>query len=241
MKRYYSISQYPGTTGQYYYSWFFKQYSIDATYTPIGCLPDDFDRIVSELLLQPDTSGISVSMPYKSAIIQHCIVTALSVTDYDSCNTVVVTDSGYIGHNCDLAGVVGVTRDIAIDTSISVLGNGAIGKMFYEYLQRSKYTNVKLYSRSIGNWSDRHSNTEVVINCTALGTSSHESPLERIPDGVTKVIDLSVNAAQLSQQCHAISYVGGMEFYRYQFIDQFERYTGIAISPEQFEVARKQR
>jgi shikimate 5-dehydrogenase len=243
MNCYYSISQYPGTTGKYYYSWFFDKHGIDATYVPIGCDPGEFDVVMTDLLNKPDTFGISISMPYKTRVIKYCTTIASSVSDYNSCNTIVVNSSWYTGHNCDLSGVIGVISGVDLNTSISVLGNGAMGKMFYGYLQQSKYTNVKLYSRSMGNWEDRHTSTEIIINCTALGTSSSGSPLNQIPDGVTRVIDLSVNETELSHQCfiNSVKYTGGMEFYRYQFIDQFKKYTGITIEPTQFEIAKNQR
>ena len=157
--KYYSVSQYPGSTGQYYYSYFFKKYNIAATYTPLGCVTDDFETLLNSLLDDADTAGISISMPYKRSILEH--VTKRngnhdrSVIQYALANTVVVNPN-LTTYNCDLQGVVEVTKQLPVDSKISILGNSAMGKMFSDYLIASKYKNVMMYSRSMGNWNERY-------------------------------------------------------------------------------------
>ncbi len=225
--KYYSISQYPGTTGQYYYSYFFKKYTIDATYTPLGCTTDNFETLMNSLLDDPVTAGISISMPYKRNIIDY--VTNRNgnhdqyVTQYALANTVIVNPT-LTTYNCDLQGVIEVTKQLPIDSKISILGNGAMGKMFSDYLCESKYKHVMIYSRSIGNWNE----PDVIINCTSVGTVTRESPLDYIPKLAKTVIDLSVVSGTLesSTQCN---YISGLNFYYYQFIEQFYRYTDIRL------------
>lgn len=240
MKNYYSISQYPGSTGKHYFTWFFKHYNIDATYTPIGCDPVDFDTKITYLLNSESTSGISISMPYKKSVMKHCNTLDLTAQLYDMCNTLVVNPNQLIGYNCDIAGVKGVTSGLSTDNCITILGNGVIGKMFYSYLYDAKYVHIHLYSRSIGNWNERHADSTVIINCTALGTISENSPLEYIPKSVKLVIDLSMKKSELYNQCvsNGIKYISGIDFYSYQFIDQFKRYTGIVTTKSQFDDAR---
>jgi shikimate 5-dehydrogenase len=231
--KYYSVSQYPGTTGQYYYSYFFKKYNIAATYTPLGCTPDNFETLMNSLLDDEDTAGISISMPYKRNVIEY--VTKRngnhdhSVIQYALANTV-ITNPKLTTYNCDLQGVIEVTKPLPIDSKISILGNGAMGKIFSDYLNESKYKSVMIYGRDIGNWSERYDEADVIINCTSVGTITRESPLDYIPKRTKTIIDLSVVSGDLetltSSHCN---YISGLNFYYYQFIEQFYQYTSIRL------------
>ena len=70
-----------------------------------------------------------------------------------------------------------------------------------------------------------------MINCTALGTSTFDSPykLGQIPPDARVVIDLTIKDNELQEQCKIarVKYISGREFYRAQFLKQFEIYTGI--------------
>lgn len=230
--KYYSVSQYPGTTGQYYYSYFFKKHNIDATYTPLGCTTDNFETLMNSLLDDTDTAGISISMPYKRNIIDYVTkrngTHDQTVTAYELANTVVVNPT-LTTYNCDLQGVMEVTKHLPIDNKIAILGNGAMGKMFSDYLSESKYTNIMIYSRSIGNWNERYNQADAIINCTSVGTVTRESPLEYIPELTTTVIDLSVISGTLETLSKHCRYVNGLTFYYYQFIEQFYQYTNIRL------------
>jgi shikimate dehydrogenase len=242
IKKFYSISQYPGTTGKYYYKYFFKHYNINATYTPLGCPPKLFNDMIVSLLNDSSTSGISISMPYKNIAIQYCNELSEEAKKYNLCNTIFIESNNVTGYNCDYMGVLGISKEIHPNDSIAILGSGSIGKMFYDHMVNSKY-NVKLYSRSIGNWNNRHNKVDVIINCTALGTISDDSPLDYIPISANRVIDLSMKKTELWNQCMSrnIKYIGGLEFYCHQFIDQFKKYTGIIITKDSFELAGQQR
>jgi shikimate 5-dehydrogenase len=235
--KYYSISQYSGTTGQYYYNYFFDRRNIDAIYIPLGCQPHEFENTVDRLLADPLTRGISVSMPYKRRIVDYVSLNYGthhdSVTEYGLCNTV-LTDPCLTSYNCDLAGVIMVSENISTDSTISILGAGAMGKMFHQYLTAHKYSNVTVYSRGTDNWQDRNESADVIINCTALGTSRNNSPLVHIPKNTTMIIDLSIKPGVLHQQAlvSGTAYVSGLEFYYHQFIDQFRCYTGITLEYE---------
>jgi shikimate 5-dehydrogenase len=230
MKQYYSVSQYPGKNGQFFYSKFFEYYEIEASYTPIGTtlLSNTLNEIKSL------ASGISVSMPFKNEIIDFLDIKDLAVENYLVCNTINVINSQLHGFNCDLEGVKFLSKKINSSSSISVLGNGCIGKMFSKYLNDRKPV---IFSRSLSNWEDRHKNNEVIINCTSLGTSHPESPLKYIPKKTKLIIDLSLLNNDLEKLCFAnqITYINGFEFYKAQFLKQFEIYTNIVPDPNYFD------
>jgi len=228
MKKYISISQYPGQTGQYFYTEFFKHYNIDAVYEPRAAT--DLNRAVEQAILD-NVAGISVSMPFKQAVIEYLEKKDYLVDVYNSCNTINIEQGQLVGYNCDFAGVEYTVEEIAQAelTTISILGNGAMGTMYKDYLTDNNY-NPFVFARSNGTWDFRHLITEVIVNTTSFGTAADASPLDYIPAGVKLVIDLAIKPNQLQQQClnSNVKYIGGAEFYKQQFLRQFEIYTGIA-------------
>ncbi len=231
MQQFFSISQYPGKTGQYYYQSFFKEYKIDASYTPLGS--ESFRQTFDEVV-KTNPCGISVSMPFKQDVIELVDDVDVSVLNYDTCNTVKFVNQKTVGYNADLFGVIEVCKYFDIDDSISVLGNGCMANMFKKYLNKS---HIKQYARSLENWDLRHQDSKVFINCTALGTSEKKSPLEYIPGKAKIIIDLAVNDNNLKKICQEsnIKYYGGLNFYKAQFLKQFEIYTDKLPDPDFFD------
>ena len=229
MKKFYSISQYPGKTGKYFYSSFFNFHNLDNIYIPLGT--DDFNDTFLEIL--PKASGISISMPFKQKVISYLNEVDKYASEHNSCNTVKIDNNKSYGYNCDLEGVISVSKHLEPNQSISILGNGCMGKMFLKYLADYK---VNIFSRSLNNWDLRHDNYDVVINCTSLGTSTRESPIDLFQN--TKlVIDLSLNDNDLKKLCfeNNIQYINGIEFYKAQFLKQYCIYTDISADPEYFD------
>jgi shikimate 5-dehydrogenase len=233
MKKFISLSKYPGIMGKYFYTEFFKHYNIEAVYEPRAC--DDIKSAVDSAVNQ-GVSGISVSMPFKQTVISQLNQRSASVELYYSCNTITIDKEIVKGHNADLAGVEHVAKSILRSDRITVLGAGAIGSMFVKYLEESHCDKLNLCARNLNTWTDRYRPTDVIINCTALGTSINESPykLGQIPPETRLVIDLAINNNEFKQQCqnYGIKYMSGREFYRSQFLKQFEIYTGITADYE---------
>ena len=224
MKQFYSLSQYPGTTGETYYRKFFALKKLPYTYTALKC--ENISDSVTQLR-KSNASGFSVSMPYKSTVIPLLDSVDELVNQFNSCNTVVNINGKYIGYNTDYYGAMHVLENISTSESINILGNGAMGNMFKQILG----DRAIVYSRSLGNWNDIHNLTGIVINCTSLGTSTNNSPFKQLPE-ISHVIDLAIADNDLKNQCtvNHIKYTSGKEMYQYQFKKQFEIYTGIMLS-----------
>lgn len=240
MKKFISLSKYPGKTGQYFYTRFFQHYDIDATYEPRGT-----DNLAVSLAhaFEEHVDGISVSMPYKHEIIQYLDDTSGYVNIYHACNTVMINDKKLIGYNSDIAGVDWACKNIRLGQKITILGNGAMASMFVKYLEDEHYGNLTIAGRSSGTWDKKDHSTDVVINATALGTANSDSPYTELPNGVQLIIDLAVKPNDLQQQCLAagVKYLSGMEFYKQQFLAQFKIYTGITASSELFDQFERER
>jgi shikimate dehydrogenase len=85
-----SLSNYPGNTGTYYYSKFFKKYKYQADYNAFG-IKDLNSGIID--LVSKDYKGFSLSMPFKREIIDHLDVSDPLCQKYKSCNTVLIKNS----------------------------------------------------------------------------------------------------------------------------------------------------
>ena len=226
MKKFISLSKYPGKTGEYFYNNFFEYYGIDAVYEPRGT--DNLYRSIEQAIMD-NVAGISISMPYKTEVIQYLDKVTGQCEIYNSCNTVAVKKGQFIGHNADIAGVEYTCKFINKGDKITILGSGAMATMYCTYLEPDHYANLNVCARSLNTWQNKDLPADVVINATGLGTSTSESPYETFPNGIRLVIDLAMKSNQLEQQCKSagIKYISGREFYKEQFLKQFEIYTGI--------------
>lgn len=233
MKTYVSYSSNPGTQGKYFYNKFFNYYNCDSVYMPKS---SSIQNIQKDLLeAKKKYEGISISMPFKSLVIKELDYVDKSVTDYMSCNTIINKTGKLHGYNTDVFGVAYVCNNINSFSNVCILGNGSIGRMFITFLTANKYVNLSVFSRSLNNWEQRHSEFDVVINCTGLGTIENTSPFKHLSDRVKCVIDMSINPNKLTDQARNINYVSGQVFYKQQFIKQFKLYTDIDIDTKVYD------
>jgi shikimate 5-dehydrogenase len=236
MHRFISLASHPGKTGTYFYNRFFNDFQLTGHhYTALACV--DLQSTINTEIAQGHLCGISISMPFKKTIIPLLNKVDDSVKQHNTCNTVLVDNGKLIGYNADLAGAEHVLSMINDNDRVTILGNGSIGSMIHRMINGR----ATMFSRSLGNWEERHQPADVIINATAAGTSIPESPLEMIP-GSRLVIDLATKPGSLANQCltTGTDYVGGLIFYKYQFIRQFNIYTGISIDPNEFDRLEKE-
>lgn len=228
MKNFLSFSSNPGTTGLRYYSYFFKKYNIDAVYIPKKA--ENLNDAIG-YARSVKASGFSVSMPFKKEIITYLNEMDASVFEYATCNTVKIVDDKLIGYNADYLGALAILKLIKPYHHVTILGNGAMGSMLHKLIP-----NAKLISRSLKNWEDRILGSDVIINCSALGTISEESPFVELPK-TNLVIDLALKNNNLKLQCQLknVKYVSGIYFYKHNFLEQFKIYTGIRLHENEFE------
>ena len=225
-----SISSSPGTIGKYYYSEFFKYYGISAKYDSMKATDIKEARSFLDNKLY---SGFNISMPFKSQIINLLDFVAPDVSLYNSCNTIRLQDKELHGYNTDICGVLKIVDSLSQSDYVLVLGNGAIGKMIAKVL---KHRNIEfeVISRSLSNWDKRHQRCDVMINCTSLGTSVLESPINEIM-GTHSVYDLTFKGYELQKKCTSIKYFSGIFFYKEVFLQQFMLHTSIPPDAEYFD------
>lgn len=225
---FYSLSQYPGKTGEFYYNSFFKKLNLPFTYTALACT----DLATSVAEMKQKAAGFSVSMPFKEKILDFLDVVDPIVAMYSTCNTVKIRNGLLKGYSTDYYGAEWIAQIIPQNSYVAVLGDGSMGTL----IKRVIGANAQIFSRNTDNWDKRHDVGGVVVNCTSFGTATTESPFSKLPD-VKLVIDLAINDNQLKAQCRdaGIKYVAGIEFYKRQFVKQFEIYTDTRLNLWDFE------
>lgn len=225
-----SLSNFPGKTGKFYYSKFFEYYNIDAEYNPHRA--ENTQEFLT-YLSDESYSGFNISMPFKQQVIKYLHVSSQDVLRYNSCNTIKIVDGKFQGFNTDKNGVLKMMSYILTTDYVIVLGNGVLGKTFANILNSNRIQ-FEVFSRSLNNWEMRHKSCDVLINCTALGTSIDSSPVEVL--NVTRtVIDLAIKESKLKLMSKSHHYVSGRMFYREVFFEQFAIHTSIYPDPDYFD------
>lgn len=227
-KKFISLAKFPGKVGNFFYNYFFKKYNLDYTYTSIGC-----DSIESYIVNFKNFSGISISMPYKTAVVPYLNYCDDLVKKYKICNTVKVVDNFLYGYNTDYFGVKYILTLIQKNDRVSLLGDGAMARIFSNSL-----LNYDQYSRKLNNWNLRDKDTDVIINCTAIGTSVDKVLFSNFPKS-RLLIDLSFNNSLLRDEAESngTKYISGLQFYKFVFLEQFKIYTKIELHSHEFDSA----
>lgn len=204
----------------------------------------DLLACVKEIPIQ----GLSVTMPYKEAIIPYLDNTDPHTSKIGACNTVVRSQEGKLyGFNTDTSGVVGPLeqRMPLHDVRVLVLGAGGAaraavfglkdrGAQIF-ILNRTVASAQKLArqakARTIKRADLKKLDFDVIINATPVGMGNiHESPLHADEIKARYVFDMVYDPAetrllQLAKQRGA-EVIPGSEMFVHQAARQFEIWTG---------------
>ena len=201
--------------------------------------------------------GASISMPFKEAIIPMLDSLEPSAEAIESVNTVVNSAGKLVGSNTDFEAVAQLLTKSQIDSSSKVLvrGSGGMAKAVVAAFKQAGFSNLTVTARSeqtgsalaakYGYSFDEASlNTpgfDVLVNVTPIGMSgADESELsfskEMIASANT-VFDVVAFPVQTPLVIEAKSQgkllITGAEVIALQAAIQFEKYTGVKITPEQ--------
>lgn len=213
-----SLASRPGTTGTTFYNKLFNYHGIDAEYVACTCI--DFREDIE--LARETCAGVSITMPFK-----------LEVADYidewgcepGPVNTLKIEQYNLIAYNCDLLGLEENIADLIDNKSIVILGDGAMSENVIS-LCDDYNASYQQFSRKLGNWDHRHVSADVLINCTSVGMSIKDCPVDTV-DQVSTVIDCVIGSTKLFNMAKqsGLNAVSGAEIYLSQFKHQFKIYT----------------
>src|SRR6202162_411426 len=224
----------------------FRRENVNAVYLPLHA------RTLKDLLTclrEIPIHGISVTMPYKEAILPHLDNTDAHTTKIGACNTVVRAQDGKLyGFNTDTSGVVRpLERRLSTlqDAKILVLGAGGAARAAVFglkergaevfILNRSAVPAQKLarraHARSVKRADLKKYSFDVIINATPVGMGhTRESPLQEKEINARYVFDMiydppETQLLQLAKQRGA-QIIPGIEMFVHQAASQFEIWTG---------------
>ncbi len=192
--------------------------------------------------------GLSITMPYKEAILQYLDNTDSHTTKIGACNTVVRAQDGKLyGFNTDTAGVVRpLEQRIALEGArILVLGAGGAARAAVFglkergcevfILNRTPAPAQKLArqakARTIKRQDLRKLAFDVIVNATPLGMSnSSESPLNENEINAKYAFDMVYDPAETrflkTAKARGAQIIPGIEMFVQQAARQFEIWTG---------------
>lgn len=174
----------------------FSRAGLDAVYVPFPT--DDVNEffILAEYL---GMGGFSVTIPYKTAVLECLDEVSEEVKDIGSCNTVVRTEKGWKGSNSDYSGFLGpIIPEIESGRIRSALVVGAGGAAYaVVWALRSRGVEVTILNRTLEkakklsqinscrygemkDLKDYEGKVDLVVNTTSVGLAPHSegNPLE---------------------------------------------------------------
>jgi 3-dehydroquinate dehydratase / shikimate dehydrogenase len=192
--------------------------------------------------------GLSITMPYKEAIVKHLDNTDSHTTKIGACNTVVRAQDGKLyGFNTDAAGVVRpLEQRITLEhAKILVLGAGGAARAAVFGL-KERGAEVYILNRSIGPARKLAHRArartlkradlkklafDVIINATPVGMgNTRESPLNENEIQARYVLDMIYEPAETRlmklARARGAEVIPGIEMFVHQAARQFEIWTG---------------
>ncbi len=192
--------------------------------------------------------GLSITMPYKEAILQHLDNTDSHTTKIGACNTVVRAQDGKLyGFNTDTAGVVRpLEQRLALEGArILVLGAGGAARAAVFglkergcevfILNRTPAPAQKLArqakARTIKRVDLKKLSFDVIVNATPVGMSNtRESPLNENEINAKYGFDMVYDPAETrflkAAKARGAQIIPGIEMFVHQAARQFEIWTG---------------
>ena len=192
--------------------------------------------------------GLSITMPYKEAILKHLDNTDSHTTKIGACNTVVRAQDGKLyGFNTDAAGVVRpLEQRITIEQAkILVLGAGGAARAAV-YGLKERGAEVYILNRSLGPAQKlarsararlmkradlKKMRFDVIINATPVGMgNTRETPLKENEINTRYLFDMVYDPPETRlmklARARGTEIIPGIEMFVHQAARQFEIWTG---------------
>lgn len=151
---------------------------------------------INSFFKERNFKGLNVTNPYKKIAKQYCDYLD-EVSKKTGCVNTIVNKSGKLyGYNTDYYGFLFMLNRMNIrikDPLFLIVGNGATSVMAKTVLFDLGYKNIKIVSRrGERNFKDLYymEDTNILINCTPLGTYPHEN--DDYPIDIRKLKELKV-------------------------------------------------
>ncbi|MBU4466411.1 MAG: shikimate 5-dehydrogenase [Actinobacteria bacterium] len=200
--------------------------------------------------------GCSVSMPFKEAVIPLVDEMETSAAAIESVNTIVNDGGRLVASNTDYEAVSALLREHAVDTALPVVvrGSGGMAKAVVAAFRGAGFDTLTVLARNEQagraladkygyTWSrdEPAPGSSVIVNVTPLGMTGADADALAFPPAVIEAAEVVFDVVAFPAETplvHAGNRAGalvitGAEVIAIQAARQFERYTGVSVSPDQ--------
>lgn len=203
----------------------FAAVGLDWAYVPLPVEPERVGEAVLGLRAL-GFAGANVTIPHKTAVIEHLDEVDDFAREAESVNTIVVRDGRLRGLSTDGLAVVSAVRAEGVETL--VLGAGGAAKAVAAAL-RAAGAQVRMTSRRDTGWLEGVHEVDLLVNATPVKDSLLVQPLPHqqvvdlayVPDGGQTALVAAAHEAG----CPVI--VDGLEVLLRQGAASFEQWTGV--------------
>lgn len=230
----------------------FAALGINAEYSALAVTPSDLASAVAGLREQ-GALGASITVPHKTAVMQHCDTLSDAAQAIGAANTLEFRDDGSIcGHNTDAVGYVRALRDATGEDpsgrKVVLLGGGGAARAVAHGLTEAGASQLRVIVRTPGKvtWTQAElwetavlegalHDCELLVDCTSMGLDEESEakipapvPLECMPR--TAIVSTLVYHRQTTLLAEAASAglatVDGSGMLLFQGAVAFEIWTG---------------
>ncbi|MWB97308.1 shikimate 5-dehydrogenase [Agromyces seonyuensis] len=248
-----SLSGRPSNLGTRFHNYLYDELGLNFVYKAFTT--DDLEGAIRGVRAL-GFRGASVSMPFKEAVIPLVDELEESAAAIDSVNTIVNDGGRLTASNTDYEAVAQLIAEHELDPGLDVVvrGSGGMAKAVVAAFRGAEFEHLTVYARNEATgralaekygyaWTgeDPEPGHELLVNVTPLGMSGADadalaySPAQlAAASAVFDVVAFPAETPLIRAAREAgLPVVTGAEVVALQAARQFERYTGVALTPEQ--------
>lgn len=248
-----SLAGRPSNIGTRFHNYLYDELGLNFVYKAFTT--DDLEGAVTGIRAL-GIRGCSVSMPFKEAVIPHLDQLEASATAIESVNTVVNDGGRLSGSNTDVEAVAALLDSHALDRTAPVIvrGSGGMAKAVVAAFRGAGFDDLLVVARNgeagraladrygyRSTITDPRPGDAVLVNATPLGMSGPDADAlafdvehVRAARAVVDVVAFPSETPLVRSAREAgTPAITGAEVIALQAARQFERYTGVAPTPEQ--------
>ena len=150
MKKFYVVgSNVSNSLSPTIFNYWFKKYKIIAKYSFLECNNNNFDKKVSEIIKNKETTGLNITIPFKKKIIKHTSRLNKSARLINAVNCVSI-NSKIIGINTDWEGYFNSLpkQKNMKEKNIIIFGYGGAALAIHYVLWLKGFKKISIYNRT---------------------------------------------------------------------------------------------
>ncbi|MDL9978145.1 shikimate 5-dehydrogenase [Microbacterium candidum] len=248
-----SLSGRPSNLGTRFHNYLYDELGLNFIYKAFTT--DDIEGAIRGVRAL-GIRGCSVSMPFKEAVIPLVDVIEESAAAIESVNTIVNDGGTLTASNTDYEAVAQLLAEHAVDPALPVFvrGSGGMAKAVVAAFRGAGFDDLTVIARNRAAGvalaekygyrcveSDPGPTEAVIVNVTPLGMNGTDAAVLAFDrahvDAAHTVFDVVAFPAEtpliLAARAAGKPVITGAEVIALQAARQFERYTGVAITPDQ--------